>query len=65
MLNSHSFLHSSYSLLDVYAGRIVRELWWTSQEFSPAGIIIIIMAFHAHIHREMNNRPVGDSGSEM
>jgi hypothetical protein len=30
----------------------VPELWWTSQEFYPAGIIIIIiiiMAVHAHI----------------
>jgi hypothetical protein len=27
-----------------------REFWWTSQELSPAGIIIIItMALHAHI----------------
>jgi hypothetical protein len=36
---------------DVSAGNIARELWWTSQEFSPAGIIIIIitMALHAHI----------------
>jgi hypothetical protein len=45
--NSH-FVHSSYSLLDVSAGRFARELWWTSQEFSPAGIVIT-MALHAHI----------------
>jgi hypothetical protein len=50
MQNSYSFVHSSYSLPDVSAGRIVRKLWWTSWEFSPAGIIIIItVALHAHI----------------
>jgi len=46
--NSHSFVHSSYLLPDDSAGRIARELWWTSQEFSPAGIITT-MALHAHI----------------
>jgi hypothetical protein len=54
MQNSHSFVHSSYSLPDISAGRITRELWCTRQEFYPAGIIIIIsitttMALHAHI----------------
>jgi hypothetical protein len=48
MQNSLSFLHSPYPLPDVSAGRIARELWWTSQEFSPAGIIIT-MAVHDHI----------------
>jgi hypothetical protein len=33
---------------DVSAGRTAWELWWTSQELSPAGIIIT-MALHAHI----------------
>jgi hypothetical protein len=33
---------------DVCACR-TRELWWTSQELSPAGIIIITMALHALI----------------
>jgi hypothetical protein len=47
--NSHSFVHSSYPLPDISAGGIARELWWTSQEFSPAGIIIIAMALHPHI----------------
>jgi hypothetical protein len=51
MQNSHSFLHSSYTLPDVSAGRIARELWWTSQEFSPAGIIIITV-LDAHISPE-------------
>jgi hypothetical protein len=39
------------TLPGVSAGRTARELWWTSQEFFPAGIIIIIttMALHAHI----------------
>jgi hypothetical protein len=49
--NSHYFDHSSYSTPDVSAGRIARELWWTSQEFSPAGIIIS-MAVHAHVSPE-------------
>jgi hypothetical protein len=31
------------------AGWIARELWWTSQEFSLAGIIIFTMAVHAHL----------------
>jgi hypothetical protein len=44
--NSHSIVHSSYSLPDISAGGIARELWWTSQEFSPAGIIIV-MSVHA------------------
>jgi len=52
MQNSHSFIHSSYLLPDVSAGRTARELWWTSQEFSPAGIIIITMSLHAHISPE-------------
>jgi hypothetical protein len=33
---------------DVSAGRTAGELWCTSQELSPAGIIIT-MALHAHI----------------
>jgi hypothetical protein len=37
-INPHSF-HSSYLLPHDSAGRIARELWWTSQ-VSPAGIII-------------------------
>jgi hypothetical protein len=53
--NFHSFVHSSYSLPDIFTGRIARELWWMSQELSPASIIIIIIttstttALHAHI----------------
>jgi hypothetical protein len=43
--------HSSYSLPDVSAGRIVRELWWTSQDLSPVGIIVT-KAFQARIHPE-------------
>jgi hypothetical protein len=34
---------------DVSAGRTARELWWTSQDLSPTGIIIITIALHAHI----------------
>jgi hypothetical protein len=33
---------------DVSAGRTARELWWTSQEFHPADILIT-MALHAHV----------------
>jgi hypothetical protein len=33
---------------DVSAGRTARELWWTSQDLSPAAIIIT-MALHVHI----------------
>jgi hypothetical protein len=63
--NSHSFVDSSYSLPAVSAGRTARELWWTSQEFSPAGInTIITMAFHAHISPGDNNRSIGGRGSE-
>jgi hypothetical protein len=39
MQNSHSLVHSSYSLPDVSAGRIARQQWWTGQELCPAGII--------------------------
>jgi hypothetical protein len=50
MQNSNSFVHSSYSIPNVSADKIARELWWTSQEFSSALIIIIItMALHAHL----------------
>jgi hypothetical protein len=34
---------------DVSVARTARELWWTSQGLSPAGIIIITMALHVHI----------------
>jgi hypothetical protein len=37
---------------DVFAGRTARDLWWTCQELSPTGIIIIIiitMDLHAYI----------------
>jgi hypothetical protein len=34
------FTRSAYLLPDDSAGRIARELWWTSQEFSSASIII-------------------------
>jgi hypothetical protein len=43
-----SLVHFSYSLSDVSAGMIAREFWWTSQEFSPAGVIIT-MALNARI----------------
>jgi hypothetical protein len=38
--NSHTFAHSSSLLPDVSAAIIARELWLTSQEFSPASIIV-------------------------
>jgi hypothetical protein len=35
---------------NVSGGRTAREIWWTSEELSSAGIIInITMALHAHI----------------
>jgi hypothetical protein len=43
-----SLVHFSYSISDVSAGRIAREFCWTSQEFSPAGVIIT-MALHTRI----------------
>jgi hypothetical protein len=45
------FVHSSSSLQNVFDGTTCREFWWTSQEFSPAGIVIstITMALHVHI----------------
>jgi hypothetical protein len=50
------FRYAKFSLLrpflllaaDVYADRTARELWWTSQELSPAGIIVT-MSLHVHI----------------
>jgi hypothetical protein len=65
------YLKTKFSLLrpflllapDVSAGRTARDLWWTSQEFSPAGIIPT-MALHADIIRGMNNIPVGGRSSE-
>jgi hypothetical protein len=36
------------SFTKISAGRTARELWWTSQELSPAGIVFT-MARHAHI----------------
>jgi hypothetical protein len=44
---SGSFVHSS-CLPEVSVDKTARQLWWTSQELSPAGIIIT-MAVHAHI----------------
>jgi hypothetical protein len=60
--NSHSFVLFHYSLPDVSAGRIARELWWTSQEFTPNGIITMVP--RSHINRGMNNMPVGGRSSE-
>jgi hypothetical protein len=46
--NSYSFVHSSYSLPNVSAGMMARELWWMSQELFPAGVFIT-MSLHAHL----------------
>jgi hypothetical protein len=44
-----SILHPFLLLApDVSAGRTARDLWWTSQELSPYGIIVS-MAHNAHI----------------
>jgi hypothetical protein len=50
MQNSDSFIHYSNSHPHVFAGMIAREIWWTNQEVSPAGIIIN-MALYAHSHQ--------------
>jgi hypothetical protein len=34
-----SFTSSPALLLDDFAGRIARELWWTNKEFFPVDII--------------------------
>jgi hypothetical protein len=44
-----SLLRSFLLLAPMCACRTARELWWTSQELSPASIIIITMILHAHI----------------
>jgi hypothetical protein len=45
-----SFLRPFFLLAPhVSAGRTAGELWWTSQELFPAGIITTTMAFHLHI----------------
>jgi hypothetical protein len=48
ILMSKILTPSSYLLPDVSAGSTASELWWTSQELSPAAIIITV-AVHAHI----------------
>jgi hypothetical protein len=53
--NSHSFVHSSYLLQQDSASRMARELWWTSQQLSPATIITItttVNTLHTHISPE-------------
>jgi hypothetical protein len=69
--NFHSFVYSSYSLPDIFTGRIARELWWMSQELSPASQHHHHHHHHhhhgspcSHITRGMNNRSVGGRGSE-
>jgi hypothetical protein len=43
-----SFLHPFLLLApDVSAGRTATELWQTSEELSPAGIIIITTVLHS------------------
>jgi hypothetical protein len=46
------------------AGWIARELWWTSQEFSLAGIIIFHGCPRSHITLRMISRSIGGRGSE-
>jgi hypothetical protein len=46
--NSHSLRPFLILTPDVSAGRTARELWWTSQELSPVGIITT-MALNVHI----------------
>jgi hypothetical protein len=61
----HHFLRSvpPAVLLDDYAGRIARKLWWTNPEFSLAGIIPSRFSMLIY-HPEINNRPAGSRSSE-
>jgi hypothetical protein len=63
MQNSHFFVHCSYSLPDVSAVRIARELWCTSQESSPVDVIIT-MALHVHVSPYVPTNVVPFRGSE-
>jgi hypothetical protein len=50
----------------VSAGRIARELWWTSQEFSqPASSSSSPWLSKLTFALGMNNRPTDGRGSEM
>jgi hypothetical protein len=46
MQNSHSFVHSSYSLPDVSAVKTARELWWTTQEASSSSPWLFTLTYH-------------------
>jgi hypothetical protein len=50
-------------LLDDSDDRIVRELWWGNQEFSPVDIIPLWFSMLIY-RRGMINRPVGGRISE-
>jgi hypothetical protein len=63
MRNSHWSVHFSYSLPDISAGSIARELWWTSQEFSPVGIFVPWLSTFTFT-REMSYRHVGGRSSD-
>jgi hypothetical protein len=71
-LRYYRYWYAKFSLLrpfllfapDVSVGGTSRELWWTSQELSPAGIIITMVSLCSHITLGINNRPVGGCSSE-
>jgi hypothetical protein len=46
------------------AGKIVRELWWTNQEFSPVNLIIPPQLSILIYHLGDADRPVGGRSSE-
>jgi hypothetical protein len=62
--NSFPLPISPVLLLDDFAGRIARELWWMNQEFSPVDIISPWFAMLIYITSQMNNMPVGGHSSE-
>jgi hypothetical protein len=60
-----SFLRqvSSALLPDDSACKIVRDIWWTNQDFSPVDNIPPWFSMIMY-HLGMNNRPVGGCSSE-
>jgi hypothetical protein len=60
-----AFIHhvSPTLLLDDFASKIARELWWMNQEFYPVNIIHCGPP-HSYITWGMNNRSVSGRGSE-
>jgi hypothetical protein len=56
------FVHTSYLLAVDSSGRIARELWWTSREFSSAGIIKRLWRGHFRIIRWLSSVRIFEKG---